>query len=225
MRRLLPFLPLAPLLLAGCVGVRSPAPAGGVARPAPVGASAYTVGCPDVLAVRFGTRPHLDCLAAVDLDGRLPVSEGVRPPVAGGTLDDARLAAAAAAGCDPDTVSVRLAEARTARVYLFGPEGNRLRVVPHMGAESLPDFLARTGSLQRGCTDPREVCVVRPNVAAGGRPEVFRADLQGSPAGDPAALRLEPGDQVYVGETRRSRFAHLLPGWLRGGYKKLVGIE
>lgn len=210
-------------MLVGCVGVRPPV--GTVVRSATVTPPAYVIGCPDVLAVRFADKPHLDCLVAVDLDGRLPISDAVRPQVEGGTLDDARLAAAAAAGCDPDRVRVQLADARTGRVYLFGPEQNRQQIVPHLGAERVLDFLYRTGSLREGCSDLRDVSVLRPNVASGGRPEVFRIDLSAIRRGDHSTdLLLEPGDQVYVGETRRSSFARLLPDWLKGGYCRLAGV-
>lgn len=226
MRGITLILPLAPLLLVGCVGVRSPQPQAGVVRSSAAVVPAYTVGCPDVLAVRFAHKPQLDCLAAVDLDGRLPISETIRPQVEGHTLEDARLAAAAAAGCNPEGVSVQLAEARTGRVYLFGPERNRQRTVPHLGAETLLDFLYRTGSLQKGCSDLRDVCVLRPNVASGGRPEVFRANLGAVVNGDwTTNIPLEPGDQVYVGETRRSSFARLLPDWLKPTYCKLFGVK
>jgi hypothetical protein len=186
---------------------------------------AYRVGCPDVLAVRFADKPHLDCLVAVDLDGRLPIAESIHPQVEGGTVEDARHAAAAAAGCDPGRVQVQLAEARTGRVYVFGPEQNRQQIVPHLGAERVLDFLYRTGSLRAGCSDLRDVSVLRPNVAAGGRPEVFRIDLGAVLQGDHSTnVLLEPGDQVYVGETRRSSFARLLPDWMKGGYCRLAGL-
>jgi hypothetical protein len=33
-----------------------------------------------------------------------------------------------------------------------------------------------------------------------------------------------PGDQVYVGETRRSSFTRLLPKWLRPLYRQVLGL-
>lgn len=226
MRRVTVIAGLMPLLAVGCLGARS---AGithgvGVVRSSAAASPAYTVGCPDVLAVRFADSPHLDCLCSVDLDGRLPVSDTIRPQVEGGTTDDARRAIAAVVGCDPGRVSVTVAEARTGRLYLFGPEQNRQRVVPYIGAERLVDFLHRSGCSDAGCADWRDVCVVRPNVAAGGNPQVFRVNLRAVAAGDHTTnVPLEPGDQVYVGETRRSSFARLLPDWLKCGYSRLTG--
>lgn len=227
MRRVISIAALMPLLAVGCLGARSAGTTHGVGvvRSSAAAPIAYTIGCPDVLAVRFADLPQLDCLCSVDLDGRLPVSAAVRPRVEGGSTDDARRAVAAAVGCDPIRVSVTVAEARTGRVYLFGPEQNRQRVVPHIGAERLVDFLHRSGCSEAGCADWRDVCVVRPNVASGGDPQVFRIDLRAVSAGDHTTnIPLEPGDQVYVGETRRSSFARLLPDWLKAGYCRLTGL-
>ncbi len=217
---------LAPLLAVGCAGVRSTGFAESEVVRAAGPPAAYRIGCPDVLAVRVADRPQLDCVVAVDLDGRLPLSDTIQPHVDGLSLDDARHAVATSVGCDPTRVLVQLADARTGRVYVFGPEQNRQRVVPYVGAERLVEFLVRTDSLQRGSTDLRDVFVLRPNVAAGREPEVFRADLPAVQAGDHTTnVVLEPGDQVYVGETRRSSFARLLPDWLKGGYCRLAGVN
>lgn len=226
MRRLIAIVAIGPLLGAGCAGVRPlGVPTGAVVRSTVEAAPEYVVGCPDVLAVRFADLPQLDCLVAVDLDGRLPISDSLQPRVDGVTLAEARRAIAACVGCDPGRLSVQLADARTKRVYLFGPEQNRQQVIAYTGAERLVDFLLRTG-WRPGCSDPRDVCVVRPNVAAGEPPQVFTADLRAIRHGDHTTnVLLEPGDQVYVGETRRSSFARLLPDWMQAGYLRLVGLH
>jgi polysaccharide export outer membrane protein len=216
---------IVPLVTVGCAGVRSAGTLGHGAMPVAEPTAAYRIGCPDVLAVRFADQPHLDCVVAVDLDGRLPLSETALPHVEGGTLEDARRSVASTVGCDENRVVVRLADARTGRLYVFGPEQNRHRVVPYVGPERLTDFLVRTDSLRHGCTDLRDVFVLRPNVAAGQLPQVFRADLRAVRNGDSATnVLLESGDQVYVGETRRSSFARLLPGWMRSAYLRIAGL-
>ena len=227
MRRVLVIAALVPLLAVGCAGVHTAGnPADGVVRSTSDRPPGYAIGCPDVLAVRFADKPHLDCVAAVDLDGRLPVSETVQAHVEGGSLDDARRSVASAVGCDPARVIVELVEARTGRLYLFGPEQNRQRVVSYAGAERLVDFLYRTGSLRAGCSDLGDVCVIRPNVAVGSAPQVFRANLKTVQHGDHTTnVLLEPGDQIYVGETRRSSFARLLPDWLKPGYRRMAGVS
>lgn len=202
-------------------------PSGGtVVRSTTDSPPAYVIGCPDVLAVRFADSPQLDCLVAVDLDGRLPISDAIQPHVEGRSLDDARQSVAVAAKCDLARVTVQLADARTGRLYLFGPEQNRQQVVSYVGAERLVDFLYRTGSLRPGCSDLGDVFVLRPNVAIGGKPQVFRADLGAVQRGDHTTnVILESGDQVYVGETRRSSFARLLPAWLKPSYMRMAGVH
>lgn len=193
---------------------------------APAVAAPYQIDCPDVLAVSFADAPQADRLAAVDLDGRLPLDHLARPRVAGLTLDAARDVLARAAGVDPRRVTVTLADPRAGRVSVFGPERNRQRSVAFVGPERLTEFLGRVGAVTPGCTDWRDVCVVRPNVAAGEKTQVFRADLEAIVRdGDPATdVVLRAGDQVYVGETRRSRLSRRLPDWLTPWYRAAAGL-
>jgi protein involved in polysaccharide export with SLBB domain len=179
-----------------------------------------------VLAVSFLDRPSADCLAAVDLNGTLDLGDLGRPQVAGLTPADATTAVAAAAGTDATRVRVELAAARAGRLFVRGPERNRERTVAFAGPERASEFLRRVGALTPGCTDWRDVCVVRPNVAAGERTLVFRPDLEAILAdGDRETdISLQPGDTVYVGETRRSSFARLLPVWVKPWYRTLAGL-
>jgi polysaccharide biosynthesis/export protein len=238
--RFVVFFPLVAVTVAGCVNpsasrrpaltaaavVSASAPNAVVAHAAPPSPPAYTVGCPDVLAVRFADLPQSDCLAAVDLDGRISLGALDRPQVAGLTLAEARVAVAKVTGADPSRVTVELADPRTGRLYVRGPELNRQRTVVYAGPERLTDLLRRVGAIQPGCTDWRDVCVVRPNVAAGEQTQVFRADLEAIALdGDHSTdVALQPGDQVYVGETRRSSFARLLPNWLKPWYRRMTGL-
>lgn len=188
---------------------------------------AYTVGCPDVLRIRLRDRPDFDLVAAVDVDGRLHLGDSVGAPAVGGkSLADAKTAVALAAGTSPDMVELGLEDARSARVYLCGPVNNRQRPIPYQGPERILDFLRRLGALQPGCTDYRDVSVVRPNVAAGGKTQVIPIDVEAVLLDiDPTSnIVILPGDQVYVGETRRSSFTRLLPKWARPLYRRLVGL-
>ena len=83
---------------------------------------------------------------------------------------------------------------------------------PYQGPEPVLDFLNRVNGLPPG-SRLNQVYVVRPNVATGGRPEVFRVDPD-DPGGT-SNIALQPADQVYVGETRGSSFARVLPPWSR----------
>lgn len=187
---------------------------------------AYHLGCPDVVEVTFADRPARDVVAAVDVDGHLPLTDDTRVRVEGLTEVAARDAVAAAAGVPPDRVTVRVVDARSARVFVCGPENGKQRPVAYRGPERAVEFLWRVGAVKRGCSDLTDVYVVRSNVAGGGRPEVLRVDVAAVVLdGDPRTnVVLRPSDQVYVGETRRSRFGRLVPEWLQPLYRKLVGI-
>lgn len=223
-------LPLTLVLLAGCADARlfqGPPVATLPAAPEPPrGDAAYRVGCADVLEVRFATRPAWDCLASVDLDGRLPLGAAGTPLVEGTTTDEIRAAIAQQTGLDPANVQVRLADARAAHLYLHGPENNQVRIVPYRGPERVIDFLWRVGAVKQGCSDLHDVHVLRPNVAAGGEPQLFRVNIEAVTFGGDQTTNvlLRPSDQVYVGETRRSSFSRLLPEWLKPLYRKLVGL-
>jgi hypothetical protein len=98
--------------------------------------------------------------------------------------------------------------------------------VAYRGPEPVVEFIWRVGAIKQGSTDLRDVYVLRPNVASGGRPEVVRVDVEAVVLdGDHTTnVPLWPSDQVYVGETRRSRFSRLLPEWFRPLYRKIVGL-
>jgi hypothetical protein len=187
---------------------------------------AYRLGCADVVAVAFADRPDWDRLAAVGLDGRLPLGEVGAPLVEGATAEQAKAAIASLTGLDPAQIAFRVTDPRAGRVYVHGPEGGQQRAVAYRGPEPAVEFLWRVGAIKQGCTDLRDVYVLRPNVAAGGKPEVFQVDVEAVVLdGDHATnVTLWPSDQVYVGETRRSRFSRLLPDWLRPFYRKVVGL-
>ena len=213
----------------GCVGPRT-SPTWPVSLPAntasPV-APTYRVGCPDVLLVTFTRRPDWDTLASVDVDGTLPLPESLgRPRVQGLTLDEVKHAIAEGGQQLPETVSVTLESARSARVTVCGPVNGRCRLLPYRGAEPVLEFLVRHGAIERASANLNRVYVVRPNVAIGDKADVFHVDvdavvLDGIPETN---VPLMPGDQIYVGESRRSSFGRLLPGWLRPTYRRLMSL-
>lgn len=218
------------LLLTGCSDVQflrktCPPPRDPNAADAPAPDAAYRIGCPDVLEVAFADHPEWGAVVSVDVDGRLPLDQPGNPRVEGLTLAEVRLELARLADLPPDQVMVALAAPRSGRVYLHGPIRGRTRAVPYQGPEPVIDFLKRVGGLPPG-SQLSQVYVVRPNVAAGSRPEVFRVNV---PAvlldNDPATnIPLHPSDQVYVGESHRSSFSRLLPEWLGPAYRRLTGL-
>jgi protein involved in polysaccharide export with SLBB domain len=219
------------LLLAGCGDSRflrhaCPPPADPkAAAHTPAPDANYRIGCPDVLEVAFLDKPEWDALASVDLDGRLPLGEPGSPRAEGLTITQVRDELARLADTPPERVRVWLAAPRSSQVYLHGPIRGRTRAVPYQGPEPVIDFLKRVGGLPPG-SKLSEVYVVRPNVAAGGRPEVFRVDVEAVLLDNDQATNVpvRPSDQVYVGETRRSSFSRILPDWLRPLYRKITGL-
>jgi protein involved in polysaccharide export with SLBB domain len=183
------------------------------------------IGCPDVLEITFLDYPQWNVLASVDLDGRIPLEFPGNPRVEGRKLDDVRNELARLAGVSPERVSVRLAAAQCSRIYLHGPIRGRTRIVPYQGPETVIDFLKRVGGLPPG-SKLSQVYVVRPNVAEGERTEVFRVDVQRVLIDNVQTtnVKLKPSDQVYVGETRGSVFARILPDWLSPLYRDIVGL-
>jgi len=211
----------AQLLREKCPQPRDPK----AAAEAPAPAAAYLVACPDVLQVTFADRPEWDAVAVVDVDGRLPLDEPGAPRVEGRTLEQVRHELAALASVVPERVSVTLAAPRSARVIVYGPVRGKARAVPYQGPEPVIDFLNRVGGLPPG-SKLNEVYVVRPNVAAAARPQVFRVNApEVLVDGDPRTnVILQPDDQVYIGETRGSSLSRLLPDWMGTVYRRATGL-
>jgi hypothetical protein len=86
-------------------------------------------------------------------------------------------------------------------------------------------MLKRVGGLPPG-SKMNQVYVVRPNVAIGGQPEVFRVKVQRVLINNDQTtnITLKPSDQVYIGETLESEFSRLLPDWLAPVYRELIGL-
>lgn len=212
---------LAAVALAGCADTRPIR----LPPPGPVPA-AYRLGCPDVVEVSFAGRPEWDSVASVDVDGGLPLGDPGKPRVVGMTAAEVRDLIARLTDTDPARITVTVADTRAGHVYVAGPDNGRLRPVPYRGPEPVLDFLTRVGAIRPHCTELNDVYVVRPNVAAGVPAEVFHVDVEAVLFDGDAAtnVTLRPSDQVYIGETRRSSFARLLPDWLRPFYQQLVGL-
>ena len=188
-------------------------------------AERYRVRCPDVLELRAEGRADLDGLQPVALDGRIDLGALGRPRVEGLTVPEVGRLLAGQAGLAEGRVQVRVAEYNSQRIYLIG-EGNGLqRAVAYRGPETVLDLLRRAGGVTAGAA-PRDVSVLRSQVAEGRAPEVFRVDLEAVVfRNDPRTnLRLEPFDQVFVGETRKSALEKCVPPWLKPLYKALTGL-
>jgi polysaccharide export outer membrane protein len=180
--------------------------------------SPYTVACPDTLDVVIGERPDASGPTAVAPDGTICLGRIGRVRVDGLTADQIAGRIAKVLRVDRTAVQVQVTGYASREVYLCGPVAGHETAVAYQGPEPVVAFLRRTGGLSRGA-EPREVHVVRANVAAGRRPEVFPVDLPAilTRGDDATNVLLQPYDQVYVGETRRAAWMKYLPPWLQFG--------
>jgi protein involved in polysaccharide export with SLBB domain len=194
------------------------------ADPAELAAS-YRVQCPDVLEVAVAGRPDCTGRFPVRADGRIALGPaGVR--VEGLPAAEVAARVAAALGVPAPYVQVRVADYNSQQLYLFGEVAGLSRAVPYRGPETVVELLLRVGGVTPGAA-PSNVQVVRPHVAEGRPPEVFPVDL---PAilvkHDPSTnVRLQPFDQVYVGQTFRAVRAKSIPPCLRPLYDALTGLN
>jgi protein involved in polysaccharide export with SLBB domain len=186
----------------------------------------YRVRCPDVLDVRLARAPDWTGLRRVSADGRIELGDGTRLRVDGLTAEEVGRAVAARAGVPAGRVRVRLAEFNSQQVYLFGEVSGLQRALPYRGPETVLDLLQRAGGVTPGAA-LGDVQVVRAHVAEGKTPEVFRVDLEAIVVkkDQHTNVLLEPFDQVYVGENRRSRLSPCFPPWLRPTYEAACGMR
>ena len=163
----------------------------------------YVVHCPDLLEVDAAGRPG--GAHAVGADGRIPLPDGTGLRADGLTSAEIARAAAARLGLSADQVRVRVVGYNSQQIYLFGEVAGHERGVPYEGPETVVDLLQRVGGVAPGAA-VGDVQVVRSHVADGSSPELFHVDLGAILLhGDQRTnVRLEPFDEVYVGELRRS---------------------
>jgi protein involved in polysaccharide export with SLBB domain len=186
----------------------------------------YAVHCPDVLQITLADSPDLSGQRAVDADGRIDLGCLGRLRVEGQTPDDIAHRIAGQAGIAADRIHVDVTAFQSQQLYVFGQVSGLQRAVPYHGPETVRDLLQRLGGITAGAA-PDDVYVVRSHVAEGGSPQLFHIKLQASlRAYDPQhQLRLQPFDQVYVGETRQASLARCVPPCLRPLYETVCGLR
>jgi protein involved in polysaccharide export with SLBB domain len=218
-------------LLAGCTLSRPPldrelmAEKGGRARNEGV-AECYSVYCPDVLAVAVTGRPDLSVRRTVGADGQIAVARGKRLRVEGrSTAEIARLIAQQL-GVNPTWVRVQVAEFNSQQIYLSGQGISLQRAVAYQGPETVLDLLQRSGGVTGGAA-PTDVHVIRSCIAEDRPPEVFHIDLHAMLINHDYStnIRLQPFDQVHIGETRQSSLQKCIPPCVRPIYKSICGLR
>lgn len=189
-------------------------------------AQQYRVGCPDVLEISIDNSEDWRGLKIpIEVDGRIDLGPLGRPRVEGKTSAEVAQFIAGLGRVPPYEVHVRVADYRSQKVYIFGQVKGLERAVPFYGQETVLELLQRAGGITAGA-ELTNVYVIRANVADGGRPEVYPINLRDivMKNNDKSNLLLEPGDQVYIGETRRSSFTKCVPPIFRPLYESLWGL-
>lgn len=184
----------------------------------------YAVGCPDRLTIQLDGAPPLN--VAVEPDGCIVVPVLGRLRVEGAAPGDIAVEIAHHRNLPSTAVRVEVSEYASKRVLLFGPGDGVQRVVAYIGPETVTDMLRRTGGLSPGAAF-HAVHVVRPNVATGQRPELFTIDLARAIEHPDAEdiVRLQPSDQVYLGETCGACLARSMPPWVRALWPGMKAID
>jgi protein involved in polysaccharide export with SLBB domain len=227
---------LAPLLglLSGCALGKSNVDQALLARKVslanPDGPAGYSVRFPDVLDVYVRDRPEWTGRRPLRPDGCIAVTAGRSLRVEGRTTREIARLLAEEAGVTPDTdtdsVGVVVAEYNSQQVFLYGQVQGGTRPVPYQGPETILELLQRVGGITAGAA-PGDVQVVRAHIADGRQPEVFDIDLEAilSKNEQETNLRLQPFDQVYVGQSHWASLVKCLPPWLRPIYEDLCGLS
>jgi protein involved in polysaccharide export with SLBB domain len=185
----------------------------------------YRIRCPDVLTIEVNGRPDCCGTFRVGADGRVTLGPS-RLRVDGLTVPAVVRAVAEMTAVPPGQVRIRVAEFNSQVIYLIGEVNGRQRAVAYQGPETVLDLLQRAGGVAPGAA-LGEIQVVRAHVADGKSPEVFPVDLHAIVVkhDQHTNIHLQPFDQVYVGQSNRSRWRSCVPPWLRPLYETLCGMR
>jgi len=185
----------------------------------------YLVHYPDVLEVSIPGRTDGAVRCGVGLDGRLEVRSSGFVRVEGESPAQIAESLSEQTGIPASEIQVHVAEYRSQHIYVGGPGVTVQRAVPYQGPETVCDFLERIGGVKAGA-EPTGVHVIRDGITESRPPQVFQVDLKAVllDHNQSTNIRLQPYDQVYVGETRASFVEHCIPRWVRPLYDKLCGL-
>ena len=185
----------------------------------------YVLTCPDQVAIRVRGRP--DCTATVTVDAEGKITLGPFGPIRVEGMSAETLAEIIAriANVDETDVHVQIVGYQSRKIYLFGPVNGVPRAVDYRGPETVTELLQRTGGLRPGAAID-EIHVVRPGIASGFKPQIFhiQIDAKGEPQNPAEQLHLQPYDEVYIGETRRSMLTKAIHPLLKPFWKAINGL-
>ncbi len=181
-------------------------------------AEVYTLAYPDVIEVTFTGQSEQVQTARIDPDGCVRFQNFSPVHVEGNTSGDAAADIAEAGNLQPETVRVEVCEFNSRKLTLFGQVNGGPRVVEYRGPETVVDVLSRTGGLSPTAAT-NEVYIVRAQMTEGMPAEVLTVDLQAIRRGDNRSnYRVQPLDEIYVGEMPRARIGKAIPTLLKPIY-------
>lgn len=224
--RLLSAVCLAALMGVGCFTARKRTDPPPVLAEIPIDpAEVYTLACPDLVEVVWLDRPDSPWIGRIGADGCVTIAGLASIRIEGTTTGEAAQQIAAVAGISPEHLRVRVAEYASRQVFLFGQVEGGPRAVDYRGPERVVDLLRRAGGLSPDAA-PNEIYVLRAQVGEGIPAEVLTVDL---PAilqnGDHSTnVRVQPLDEIYIGEKPRSRIRRAIPTFLKPLYESIVGF-
>jgi protein involved in polysaccharide export with SLBB domain len=186
----------------------------------------YRVQCPDVLEVTLNGSPGGVWQYRVDLDGRIEcgTAEGVR--IEGQTTTEIATNLERCLHLKPGQIGVRVAQYESQHIYLYGQVNGPNRPVPYEGPESVVGLLQRVGGITKGAADG-DIHVIRSHVTDGKAPEVFDVKLEDilKRQDEASNITLQPFDQVYVGQSRKSLLQSSIPPVFRPLYELIFGLN
>jgi polysaccharide export outer membrane protein len=207
--------------LAHALGSNQPAP---VLRDATVEES-YAIGCPDVIEISVDGAAECGGRFTVNAEGRIELPNITNSRVEGETTSGLAQRIARELNVAPEKVRCHVVAHRSREVFVFGPIEGSDRAVAYRGPENIVAFIRRCGGLTPAA-NVREIHIVRGNVAACSRPQVFNVDLEAILLnGDPKTnYLLQPFDEVYIGELKRAKIGRALPQWMRPVYREFCEL-
>jgi LSD1 subclass zinc finger protein len=185
-------------------------------------AEVYALASPDIVEVTFAGRTDQTQSARVDPDGCIRLRNLSPIHVEGETPSDAAADIAVSMNLRPENIHVEVIEYDSRQLSLFGQVNGGPRVVEYRGPETVVDVLSRTGGLSPNAAT-NEVYIVRAQMTEGMPAEVLKVDLQAIRQGDGRTnFRVQPLDEIYVGEMPRARIGRAIPSLLKPLYDGFV---
>jgi len=185
----------------------------------------YTLAYPDVVDIVFADWPDLGETVGITSEGTVDLGVLGKICVEGETLAEARHAIAERACVSRARVHIQVAEFNSRKIFLFGQVSGEARAVPYQGPETVVELLCRTNALTPDSAW-NQIHLVRAHLTEGMPAEIMHIDLDAIlQRGDERTnIRVQPLDEIYVGEKPSSYIRRLVPTILKPVFESCVGL-